>query len=105
MPGAAASILTARALATAHRRLAELLEPGARVLDVGCGTGAITRGMAEAVGPTGRAAGVDRHVVLIEKAHALHRSTPGLWFLVGVPMRSRSERPSISSRQRGSCSG
>ena len=43
MPEGTTAILDARSLATAHRRLAALLSPGLAVLDVGCGTGAITR--------------------------------------------------------------
>src|SRR4051794_11320781 len=35
------------------------LRRGLRCLDVGCGTGAVTLRMARAVGPTGRAVGVD----------------------------------------------
>lgn len=35
------------------------LRPGMHCLDVGCGAGAVTLRMAEAVGPTGRAIGVD----------------------------------------------
>jgi len=38
------------------------------VLDVGCGTGAITKGIAEAVGPDGVVVGVDRDPWLIERA-------------------------------------
>ena len=39
--------------------LVALLHPGDRVLDVGCGPGSITVGLAEAVGPGGVAIGVD----------------------------------------------
>ena len=43
------------------RRTVELLAllPGSTVLDVGCGSGASAIPAAEAVGPTGRVAGVD----------------------------------------------
>ncbi len=63
-------ILDRRTLRADHRRLAALLRPGMRVLDVGCGTGAITRGIAEAVGPGGYVVGVDRDPGLIERARA-----------------------------------
>lgn len=77
------SILSTRSLATGHRRLAELLRPGLRVLDVGCGPGAITRGIAEAVGPAGRVVGVDLHPRLIAEARLLHDAVPSLTFAVG----------------------
>src|SRR3954453_6976479 len=80
MPEGASGVLNARSLTTAHRRLAQLLRPGLAVLDVGSGTGAITRGIAEAVGPNGRAVGVDVHTGLIEEARRLHYDMPGLSF-------------------------
>ena len=65
-------ILGRRTLASDHRHLATLLEPGMSVLDVGCGTGAITAGIAEAVGPEGRVVGVDRDAGLLAHARRLH---------------------------------
>jgi SAM-dependent methyltransferase len=59
MPAGAAHVLDARSLTASHRRLAELLRPGMKVLDVGCGTGAITGGIADAVTPRGLAVGCD----------------------------------------------
>jgi len=82
MPDGTRSILITRSLAADHRRLAALLRPGLAVLDVGCGTGAITRGIAEAVGPDGRAVGVDVNSSMIEAARAAHRRVPGLSFYV-----------------------
>src|SRR2546425_10056022 len=82
MPEGTTAILDARSLATAHRRLAALLSPGLAVLDVGCGTGAITRGIAEAVGRDGRAVGVDVNAAMIEKARAAPGGVPGLSFEV-----------------------
>ena len=74
------SILSARTLRTAHRHLATLLRPGQSVLDVWCGPGAITRGIAEVVGPTGRVIGVDLNAHLIDEARRTHGSMPGLTF-------------------------
>lgn len=82
MPAGTGVILDARTLATAHRRLAEGLRPGLAVLDVGCGTGAITRGIAEAVAPGGRTVGLDVDQVLIARARESHRAVPGLLFAV-----------------------
>lgn len=82
MPAGTRTILDTRTLGADHRRLAALLCPGLAVLDVGCGTGAITRGIAEAVGPEGRAVGVDVDAAMIEAARAGHRGVPGLSFYV-----------------------
>ena len=83
MPAGTRAVLDARSLAASHRRLAELLRPGLAVLDVGCGTGAITRGVAEAAGPTGRVVGVDTNAPFIEQARRAHAGVPGLAFEVG----------------------
>ncbi len=56
--------------------------PGARVLDVGCGTGAVARVLA--VWPNvGEVAGVDPSSYLIEKARALSSGVPNLSFETG----------------------
>lgn len=54
----------------AKRRTYELLalRPGDQVLDVGCGAGEDVRAMAEIVGPTGRAVGVDSSTTMVEAA-------------------------------------
>jgi SAM-dependent methyltransferase len=54
-----------------------------RVLDAGCGSGAITRGIAEAVAPGGHVVGLDANASLIEEARRLHADVPGLAFEVG----------------------
>ena len=54
MPAGTEGILDARSLGEDHAVLAALLRPGMTVLDVGCGTGAITRGIARAVSPAER---------------------------------------------------
>lgn len=73
-------ILGWRTLEQSHRCLAELLRPGLSVLDVGCGTGAITAGIARAVRPEGYAVGVDRDEALLEMARTEHAGIKNLRF-------------------------
>lgn len=74
-------ILDRRTLDQDHRRLAPLLRPGMSVLDVGCGTGAITEGIARAVGPMGTVLGIDRDPTLLGRAREMHASMPWLRFM------------------------
>ena len=73
-------VLNRRTLAQDHRTLAKLLKPGMHVLDAGCGTGAITAGIAEAVGPSGRVIGIDRDASLVEIARKDHAHIANLSF-------------------------
>ncbi|MBI1848621.1 MAG: methyltransferase domain-containing protein [Candidatus Rokubacteria bacterium] len=82
MPEATHAVLDRRSLASDHRRLNELLRPGLRVLDVGCGTGAITRGAAAAVGAGGLAVGADVSATLLGRARAAHAAQARLAFVV-----------------------
>lgn len=76
-------VIDARTLADSHRRLAELIRPGMHILDVGCGTGAITRGIAELTGPEGRVIGIDNNPDWIAKAREETQGIPGISFEVG----------------------
>lgn len=80
MPSGTQTILNARSLDEDYRRLAALLKPGLRVLDVGCGTGAITRGMAGAVGSSGYAVGVDINARFAPEAGAASAGVAALAF-------------------------
>ena len=62
-----ARVLNARTLTRDFRRLAELVKPGMRVLDAGCGTGAITAGIADL---GAEAVGLDRDTSLLSQAPA-----------------------------------
>src|SRR5437764_6628587 len=76
-------ILSRRTLQQDHCRLATLLRPGLSILDIGCGTGAITSGIAKAVGPQGFVVGVDRDGVLLNIARREHHAVPNLHFQYG----------------------
>jgi SAM-dependent methyltransferase len=73
-------ILDARTVEDDFSALAPLLEPGMRVLDVGCGGGAITEGIAVHVGPAGRVVGVDRDDAHIARAAERSSGRPWLSF-------------------------
>jgi SAM-dependent methyltransferase len=51
------------------------LQPGQRVLDVGCGSGVVTRDMARRVSPGGRAVGVDLSAEFLTIARDLAQAT------------------------------
>lgn len=74
------SVIDNSTLENSHKRLAEILKPGMNVLDVGCGTGTITSGIAELVGPNARVVGIDNNLTLIEKARQTYKGMPGLSF-------------------------
>jgi ubiquinone/menaquinone biosynthesis C-methylase UbiE len=70
-----------RAMLSAY--LSELALPGAaRVVEIGCGTGAVTRVLAERPG-VGEVIGVDPSPIFVEKARELGRSLPRLTFQTG----------------------
>ena len=82
-----ASVVARHALRTARRDAARLLphlRPGMRLLDVGCGPGTITTGLARAVAP-GETIGVDVSAAVIEqaRAHATHEGVTNVRFEVG----------------------
>jgi ubiquinone/menaquinone biosynthesis C-methylase UbiE len=68
-------------------RLAALsgVRPGARVLDVGCGTGYLSRIMAQVAGPSGQVTGVDLSVPMIE--YARRQAPPNCAYVVGEAQR------------------
>lgn len=72
-----------RTLEQDHRHLAALLRPGLSVLDVGCAGGAITVGIAKAVGSDGLVVGVDRDPNQLETARAYGVEHANLRFELG----------------------
>jgi ubiquinone/menaquinone biosynthesis C-methylase UbiE len=80
MPSGANRVLDRRSLEHDYKSLIPILKEGMRVLDVGCGSGAITKGMAERVGSSGCVIGVDASRDLIEQAKVDHRRHTNLFF-------------------------
>jgi len=78
MPTGSGTILDRRSLADSHRQLASLVLPGMRVLDVGCGTAAITVDVADIVGTRGMAVGTDINQALLVQAKERQYSKPQL---------------------------
>ncbi len=76
-------VIDSRTLENSHKRLREIIRPGMTILDVGCGTGAITSGIAKVVGVEGKVVGMDNNPELIAKAREKYKDTPGLTFLEG----------------------
>ncbi|MEC0106296.1 methyltransferase domain-containing protein [Paenibacillus taichungensis] len=58
-------VFNSRTLESSHRILSDLLERGQSVLDAGCGTGAITYGIAQKVGESGCVIGIDNNEDLV----------------------------------------
>lgn len=67
MPEGTSVVLDNRTLQKDYVTLIPVLKSGLRVLDVGCGTGAITKGIAEMVGKDGYVMGIDSSEHLIIK--------------------------------------
>lgn len=57
--GQATKIFDDRSLKNDYKNLSPLLKPGIKVLDVGCGTGSISKDIANIVGEKGKVTGID----------------------------------------------
>ncbi|GEM46995.1 methyltransferase domain-containing protein [Deinococcus cellulosilyticus] len=82
LPQGTGLYLSERNLQSDFPVLAHLFRPGQRVMDVGCGPGSITRGIAACVGPEGYVLGVDQDARLIEQAREHPHNPPQLCFEV-----------------------
>ncbi|QRR02779.1 class I SAM-dependent methyltransferase [Dyadobacter sandarakinus] len=68
MPKGTNSVLDRRTVFSGNRNLVGVVRPGDALLDVGCGSGSMTFGMAELTGPSGTVTGIDASEHLIEIA-------------------------------------
>lgn len=76
-----ARIFDDRSLAQDYRTLMPLLRPGLQVLDVGCGTGAISKDIAQAVEPTGFVTGIDNTEAFITSGRSTYAHVKNLQLL------------------------
>lgn len=67
-----------RSLKVDYRTLAPILKEGMQVLDVGCGTGAISKDIAQMVGNTGKVIGIDNTASFIESGKTTYQNVENL---------------------------
>jgi len=72
------AIFNQRTLEKDYHTLKSALKPGLRVLDIGCGTGAITKDIAAIVGPSGAVVGIDNTESFITEGKNLFGSIQNL---------------------------
>jgi len=82
MPKGSQSVLDRRTVVTANANLLQLVKRDDRVLDVGCGSGAITKDIASLVGTNGLVVGIDPSEHLIAQAQQKYAHIPNLSFAV-----------------------
>src|SRR5688572_17503057 len=80
MPAGTNAVLDKRSIERSNANLLQVLKPGQTVLDVGCGSGAITHGIAAYTGPEGQVVGVDRSEALINQAKEQFAAVANLSF-------------------------
>jgi ubiquinone/menaquinone biosynthesis C-methylase UbiE len=82
MPTGAHAVLSRRTIANSNTNLLSLVKKGDSVLDVGCGSGSITRDIVDLVGRTGVVKGIDTSQHLIDLAQRDYAGIPNLSFEV-----------------------
>jgi ubiquinone/menaquinone biosynthesis C-methylase UbiE len=82
MPTGAHAVLSRRTIANSNANLLRLVKKGGSVLDVGCGSGSITRDIVDLVGETGVVKGIDTSQHLIDLAQRDYAGIPNLSFEV-----------------------
>jgi protein-L-isoaspartate(D-aspartate) O-methyltransferase len=81
--GHAATISAPHMHANACESLLDYLKPGAKVLDIGSGSGYLTAVLANLVGPSGKVVGIDHIQPLVDMANTnMAKKAGGCWRLV-----------------------
>ncbi|RFS21813.1 class I SAM-dependent methyltransferase [Chitinophaga silvatica] len=81
MPTGTNAVLDSRTLTNSYPTLVPFIQTGMHVLDIGCGTGAISAGIAEKVGENGTVTGIDNSAHLIAKGKEDFADIPNLTLL------------------------
>lgn len=76
--GEANKIFDARSLTNDYRHLTQILKPGIKVLDVGCGTGSISKDIATICGENGKVTGIDNTESFILSGKESYKNIPNL---------------------------
>lgn len=82
MPKGSQSVLDRRTVVNGNANLLQLVKRGDRVLDVGCGSGAITKDIVGLVGADGHVVGIDTSEHLITQARDAYAHLPNLTFVI-----------------------
>lgn len=82
MPKGTNAVLDRRTVYHSNSNLLDIVKPGDRVLDVGCGSGSITAGIAELTGPGGLVTGIDTSNDLIDQAQGNYSHIDHIRFAV-----------------------
>jgi ubiquinone/menaquinone biosynthesis C-methylase UbiE len=91
MPKGTSSVLDRRSLERDNKNLLPLLGKGMTVLDVGCGSGAITMGIANKIGKDGSVLGIDASSELISLAREKYDDIENLSFHVADIMNFETD--------------
>ncbi|MDW5290202.1 class I SAM-dependent methyltransferase [Formosa sp. PL04] len=75
---AATKIFDNRSLEVDYRTLKPFLKEGMSVLDVGCGTGSISKDIANSIGKSGKVTGIDNTAKFIESGKETYKNIPNL---------------------------
>jgi len=74
----ATKIFNDRSLGKNYRNLTQILQPGITVLDIGCGTGSISRDIANNIGPNGKVIAIDNTENFIKSGQESYQSVANL---------------------------
>lgn len=74
----ATKIFDDRSLSKDYRNLIQILKPGMTILDIGCGTGSISKDIANTIGPNGKVIAIDNTESFIKSGKESYQSVSNL---------------------------